>query len=63
MGSYDNFKYEMYKIKGKYCKKCVYFDSEGYKCSKNKIYWDCFRKHEIIPKNKNVGGTNDLKRP
>lgn len=63
MRTYNSFKFEMYKIKKQYCKKCIYFDKENFKCSKDKVYRDCFKKHEIVLRDKNIGGTNDLKWP
>lgn len=50
MRTYNSFKFEMYKIKKQYCKKCIYFDKENFKCSKDKVYTKCIKNNERIIK-------------
>ena len=40
---------EMFKIKKHYCTKCIYFDEDNFKCTKNKVYKKCFKNNEREP--------------
>ena len=43
--SIDN---EIFKIKCRYCSKCVYFDKDKEECTLKKIYKRCFKKNERV---------------
>ena len=40
---------EIFKIKKYYCSKCIYFDEDNYKCTKDKVYSKCFKNNEREP--------------
>ena len=42
----NSINHEMFKIKKAYCKKCVYFDDDNFKCTQNRIYKKCFKNDE-----------------
>ena len=44
----NSINHEMFKIKKAYCKKCIYFDEDNFKCTQNKIYKKCFKNDERI---------------